>query len=372
MPISQGQTSNAAGSWKRAYRTMLTRLGNRQVFAYGMLVLLGLILPGLSASSQTINRWREPESYDTGDEPSIAVLPSGLVVEFHRSPLIYISPNRNIWYHIGKISEGKINWGDSIKMSLNSATPAWPQVMVTPQGRVLFTYSDNLTKSTSDLICWVGTVDPNGDTSQTINWTLKDSKYDSGFHNSLMQAPFYTGAVFVDVHENRGSGDKTYYRIGELTNSGSLFWFTGKGGVHYGEGINPHIAISPDNEIVEVHQAPRTSYLHYRRGRINVLGYNLSEISFRNSNRYNDSAERPTANFIGPLTVLEFDRSGDMRYRIGTLSRSNPNDVNWDVPQVISVNDNDFTTPAVATSGSTAVAVFEKGRNLYYTVASVE
>jgi hypothetical protein len=350
---------------------MLKGMGSRHTFVYGMLVLLGLILPGLSAYSQTVNRWREPEKYDSGDEPSIAVLPSGLVVEFHRDPTPYISWNRAIWYHIGKLSEGTIHWGPSIKMSLNSATPAWPQVLVSPQGQVLFTYSDALTKSNSDLICWVGTIDPSGDTSQTIQWTLKDSKYDGGFHNNLAFAPFYSGAVFVDVHENRGSGTKMYYRIGELTNTG-IRWFTGSGGIYYEDGVNPHIAISTNNQIVEVHQATNTSYLHYRRGRINVLGNNLSEITFRPSYRYDNSAERPAVTFIAPTTVLELHRSGEMRYRMGPFSATDHDVVDWQTPQVISVNGNDYVTPTVATNGKVAVAAFEKGRDLYFTVADIE
>ena len=190
------------------------RFGKHRSFLYGILVLLGLLLPTFSATAQTVRRWREPEKYDNGAQPSVAVLSTGLVVEFHRSPSVF--GIATIWYHIGKVSHGTIQWGPSREMKLKTKDLAWPQVVVTPQGQVIFTCSDWTTSLHSDLIYWTGRVDPNGDTSQTIDWVQKEVNYDGGFHNNLALAPFYTYGVFADVHEAKGSGNGLYYRIGHL------------------------------------------------------------------------------------------------------------------------------------------------------------
>src|ERR1700753_934933 len=104
----------------RLPKTTPSQVIKRRPFLYGILMLLALVLPTFSATAQTVRRWREPEKYDTGEQASVAVLSRGLVGEFHRNPPPSIGFARTIWYHVGKISHGGIQWGPSHKMSLNT------------------------------------------------------------------------------------------------------------------------------------------------------------------------------------------------------------------------------------------------------------
>ena len=324
--------------------------------------------PYLPLATELGNRYRVP----LFTQASIAILATGLVVEFHRSPTFL---NRaSIWYHIGQVSGGTIQWGPSHRMDLKTSEVAWPQVAVTPQGHVIFTYSDYPQKLSSDLVYWTGRVNPNGDTSQTIDWVQKEVKYDSGFHNNLALAPFYTYGVFADVHENRGSGTSLYYRIGYLRSDLEISWLTGLKGVKYESGINPHLTINSNNQLVEVHQVSGEWLLHYRRGTISAEVPSLSALNFRDSVRYSNQAERPAIAFIGPRQVVDMRNEGGLRFSVGTLSATDPKIVDWTTPTVISVNDNRFNSPAVASNGKVAVAAFNRSNyeELYFSVANVE
>jgi hypothetical protein len=366
-------TPTIDGSLKRYKHTMMI-FGNCRSVLYGILVLLGLALPTFSATAQTVRRWREPEKYDNGEQASVAVMSTGLVVEFHRNPPPNYGLARTIWYRIGKLSHGSIQWGPSHKMELRTTDVAWPQVAVTPQGQVIFTYSDWATSLHSDLIYWTGRIKPDGDTSQTIDWVQKNVNYDGGFHNNLALAPFYTYGVFTDVHEARGTGNGLYYRIGYLGGDMRINWITGSNGVKYESGMNPNIAINIDNQVVEVHQVTSEWLLHYRRGSISAEVPGLSGINFQQSHRYNNSAVRPAVAFIGRQTVVEMHGDRGLRFRIGTLSLKDRDVIDWTTPEVISVNDSSFTTPSVSSNGKEIVSVFERtgGAQLYFSVAEVE
>jgi hypothetical protein len=57
-----------------------------------------LAVSGAQVNAQKSLNWRNGERYDKGTMQSIAMLPSGLVVEFHRSEQTF--QNQTIWYHI--------------------------------------------------------------------------------------------------------------------------------------------------------------------------------------------------------------------------------------------------------------------------------
>ena len=63
--------------------------------------------------------------------------------------------------------------------------------------------------------------------------------------------------MIAEAHESNG-GKGIFYRLGHLSAPGSgdfnIVWDSGSKGQPYDEGVNPHIAIDDNNNVVEVHQ----------------------------------------------------------------------------------------------------------------------
>jgi hypothetical protein len=57
---------------------------------------------------------------------------------------------------------------------------------------------------------------------------------------------------------NTGGSSGLYYRVGQLGNPAggdyTIAWSSGSTGVKYDDGVNPHIAINNQKQVVEVHQ----------------------------------------------------------------------------------------------------------------------
>src|SRR3981189_1987942 len=58
--------------------------------------------------------WADFKSFDTGYESSVAIHPSGLIVEVHSSGQSYLTYN-GLFYRIGKLdpTQGAVTWGPS-------------------------------------------------------------------------------------------------------------------------------------------------------------------------------------------------------------------------------------------------------------------
>ncbi len=313
---------------------------------------LGVALMGFAfwtnaAASQTLE-WSAPQRYDKGVDTSLAVHPSGLILEAHQSHSIGSSA---LWYHLGKLNGESVSWGPSQRITW---TGWWPNVVITNQGYVILVYSTEAYKAYSFLRYAVGKIDPYGGTSQSITWLTGDLSWDAGFHSSTA---INDAGVIVSVHE--GSGTGMYYRIGHLTNpSGgdySMTWDSGSKGIKFDDGINPHIAINNSNQIVEVHQVTSENLLHYHRGIVNG-----GTITFGASQRYNNNAAEAAVALLDDGLAVEVNRSSGNAYaRTGTLSSSNSALINWSSPVKISDEEsNSSVYPAVATDGTFAFATW--------------
>ena len=126
------------------------------------------------------------------------------------------------------------------------------------------------------------------------------------------------------MHEAKGTGNGLYYRIGYLNSNLAITWVTGTNGVKYESGMNPHLTINSDNQVVEVHQVPGEWLLHYRQGKISVVVPGSSGINFQQSHRYSDHGERPVVAFIGGQQVVEMHNEGGLRFSVGTLRPRDP------------------------------------------------
>jgi hypothetical protein len=179
--------------------------------------------------------WSAPQKYDQGVDTSLAVHPSGLVLEVHQSQVLGSSA---LWYHLGKLDGESVTWGRSHSVTWPGE---WPNVVISNQGYVILVYSTDGYKAYSSLRYAVGKIDPYGGMSQSITWLRRELSWDAGFHSSTA---INDAGVIVSVHESSGKG--MYYCIGHLTNPAggdyTITWNSGKNGIKYDDGINPHIA----------------------------------------------------------------------------------------------------------------------------------
>jgi hypothetical protein len=282
--------------------------------------------------------------YDNGEQTSVAVNASGLVLEFHKS-----QNNAGIWYHFGKVEGASVTWGRSQHAG---ADGYWPAVAISKEGYVIAVHSNKRQKSGADLYYQVGKIDPNGDQNQSITWLTGFIHWDRGFHASIAMND---NGVIVGVHETHGSSDSVYYRVGHLRNPAggdyTVDWDSGSWGMEYESGWNPRIAINNHNQIVEVHRVPGETLLHYRRGTVSG-----GIITFGDSRRYENYATDPSVALLDSGLVLEVhnDYSTGLVSKTGSLSLSNGHDIEWPASKLIDGHTFIYS-PAVATNGVYAI-----------------
>jgi hypothetical protein len=302
--------------------------------------------------------------YDNGVDTSVALHSSGLILEFHRS-----QNTDSIWYRLGKLVPPDVNnvtWGGSHNVGVDGF---WPAVALTKEGYVIEVHSDRASKKGSKQFYHVGTIDPYGDENQTISWKTDFIHWDGGFHTSIA---INGNGVIVGVHESNTGGTGLYYRVGHLRNPAggdyTIAWTSGTTGIGYDDGINPHIAINNNNQVVEVHQVTDEDLLHYRRGTLFA-----GRITFAQSQRYDNDAAQPAVALLDSGLVLEVHSAGDdLNSRTGTLNPSNSTIIEWSTPVEIDTV-NGSTYPALATNGNYAIQTHELafGGGLFFSTAAI-
>ena len=299
--------------------------------------------------------WSNFASIGRGYRSSTAMHYSGLVVEVHDATNPYYLPHSTgTWYHIGQVNASgtKVDWGPS--RHLTCCFAMYPSVAITNQGYVIFSYSTGTSKKNSDLNMMVGTVDVNGGVDQKIQWKTGDLPFDSGYHNTLA---VNASGVIAEAHESGSGGKGIYYRLGHLKNPANgdfnVVWDTGDYGRPYGDGINPHISINDNGEVVEVHQAAANDYkLHYIRGKLkaNSIEFNKSQP------RYNNNGQRPAVALLNDGYLVEVHDNGDsVFYRTGQLDAKDASKIDWSETQPIPKG-KDFESNSVSSNGYYAVA----------------
>jgi hypothetical protein len=326
---------------------------NTKLWVYLSLATMCFALAVNTAASQTLT-WSRGARYDTGQDSWVAAHPSGLILEGHRTEF-----GNQLWYHIGKLNGKGVTWGGSQRLAGGSGVQNWPNLAISKEGYVIFVYSVGSSKSAARLWYAIGKINPNGDTDQSITWLTNTAGtfIDSGFHSSIA---INENGVILLTFESGSGGNGLYYRVGHLSNPAggdyTIQWDSGQFGVHYDDGINPHIALNNLNEVVEVHQVSSTEgLLHYRRG--NVF---LGTINFGGSQRY-DKAGQPAVALLDSGLVVELHRvsSNDgLDARTGTLSPSNPEGIDWSDSVKIDKSGS-VSYPAVASNGRYAIGTWD-------------
>jgi Phosphatidylinositol-specific phospholipase C, X domain len=289
--------------------------------------------------------------YDTGVQTSNALHSSGLVLEFHKS-----QANSGIWYRVGKLLGTTVKWGNTQAAGTNGY---WPAVAISKEGYVIVVYSNSSYGWGSEQFYQVGTINPNGDENQSINWKRTGLNWDGGFHTSIAMND---KGVIVSVHESNSlSNNQLYYRVGHFRNPAggdfTVAWDSGNLGNAYDVGINPHIAINNANQVVQVHQVPGSALLHYRRGIVSG-----GKINFGESQRYDNAADRPAVALLDNGTVLEMHCSGGLSSRTGKLNPSNSAIIDWSDCELLEkdTGSDGIVNPAISTNGSFAIQTHQK------------
>jgi hypothetical protein len=309
--------------------------------------------------------WKTASAFDTGNNSSVAVLPTGLVVEVHRSP-----NNGMYWYHLGQLQKDvdgnwSMSWGPSQRVPTYSDGDA-PSLAVTNKGYVVFVWSRY-----DALYYGVGRVSPTGGTDQLIDWMVQDYKYDNGYRPSIAT----TGnGDLVEAHEApAGGGHALYLRTGTMENASigdfHIHWTSGKSGLKYDAGVVPHIAMNDIYQLVEVHQVTGEHLLHYRRGE-----WLQTNVGFWPSQRYDNDSAKPADALTLNGTVIELHVTGSRIYsRTGTLPKNSSGLVTWS-PTVseLGLLDKTADLPAIATNGHVAIATWESKDTLYWSVAPLQ
>ena len=324
-----------------------------------------------SAAPKTLIDWADFDTFDTGYESSVAMHPSGLIVEVHSSGQTFLTYN-GLFYRIGKLdpTKGTVAWGPSRRWVTKDKNGSWPAVAITKEGYAILTYSNAFTKSNAVLRYSVGTLDLNGGTDQLINFKVQNEKLDTGFHDSI--SVNYNGTI-AEAHEADGKKGM-YYRLGHLKAPASgnfnIVWDSGDGGQPWDDGVNPQIAINDNNDVVEVHQASANDHrLHYTRAKISG-----NRITFGKDHPFYSAGKRPAVTLLNNGYLVEMHASNydkktglsELRYRAGTLDRNNATLINWPDGTTIGYVAN---TGGIGTNGAYLVSTAQRGTHLYYSWA---
>jgi hypothetical protein len=335
---------------------------------------LGTALFSSRTFAQSPLNWSNAQHLDSGIQSSIAVLPSGLVIEVHRSE----NSNGKMWYHIGKVGQ---NWQNEYSISWGKSVPVeWvgdrPSIAVTKEGYVVLAYT-RYDRPGNSIRYYAGTIDPNGNQDQTIAWRLKDTLFDTG---QFAKLAFNSNDVLVEVHES-GNNNGLFYRIGHLSNPAQgdfkLVWDSSNGndGVKYDNGANPSVSVNDHNQLIESHQQRAgMGYVEYRRGTLSQ-----SSISFASSGIiYDKDSNHPDVALTNNGVIVEAAATmGATFVKSITVSRTgilngDPTFVNWSNSVQLGWSGWPGAEPSVATNGVVAVAIWTGADKLFYSIAPVQ
>jgi hypothetical protein len=273
------------------------------------------------------------DRYDTGKWSDIAVNNGNVVVEVHNT-----TDSKSLYYRVGKVNGGKIDWGESHYYDKGVR----PSVAINNNGLVVEVHKSQGLKNTF----WhrLGQVE-----GGIIKWRNNDksTEYGVGLEPSVA---ITDDELVVEVHQSiihdDGSG-QLYYHVGKVKGD-TIDW--GKSH-YYDNGVQPSVAITNDELVVEVHTSQNFNTLYYHVGK--VKGDNT--IDWGKSHYYNDGVH-PSVAITNDRLVVEVHQSqshNTLWYR-GTGKVNNNTIDGWDDKKK-SQNYGDGTTPRVACNGRVAV-----------------
>jgi hypothetical protein len=317
-------------------------------------ILIALLcLSAVRLPAQTLT-WSTPAKYGTGTQSSVSMNSSGLVVEVHKS-----QTSNTLFYHVGKLnrSNGTLTWSGSHVINTTVKQAKYPSVALMQSTSVILVFDDGY----PHLRYMTGTLDPTGPVTQSINWVVTDTRYDTG---RTPQVSVNSSGTLVEVHQNNDDAKKLFYRYGFVdpdTRSPNITWTSGTQGIHYEFGTLPHISLNDQFALVEVHTEKSGTNLHYRRG-----SASNNQISFQESQFLPKTGSRPVValtNFGLALTLII--SSNAVYSSAGYLSGSNPATIDWQPVQTVR---GEAYLPAISTDSDWIIAVWTRGLYSNYDV----
>jgi hypothetical protein len=379
--MSSNYTSLLSSPWvsvAKALRIAGARPAARLLSVLAVTVLsLGPLRASTAHASEDRLEFGAPVEFDGGTQGSVALHSSNLVLEVHKS-----NSGSSISYRVGSLGASGVSWGPGLETGLSGS---WPTGALSKEGYFILVYSNSAVRSGAELFYRVGKIDPDGGTHQSISWLTDGIHWDGGFHTSIA---INDNGVIVGVHESNNTGNNNlHYRIGQLRNPAAgdytIHWNSGHLGIRYDAGINPHIAINNNNQVVVVHEVPpiagvESGLLHYRRGTVNFSAEGNATIDFGGSQRYDSDAAHPAVALLDNGKVLEVQVRPTYRElysRVGWLSPSDAAIVHWSPSTSVTRDEAALQYPALAANGTYAVETHHKRypstTALYYSIAGV-
>jgi hypothetical protein len=309
--------------------------------------------------AQTLE-WTAPSNYGTGDQPTVSINSSGLVIEVHKSPT-----SNTLFYHVGKLSpvNESISWGKSqiIHISVEAGNPS---VALTQNSNVILLFNNGL-----NLYYMTGTLDPTGSVDQSVDWVVTGlHRYDRGL---IPKLSINASGDLVEVHANNLSDNELFYRYGYVdpnTTSPDITWKSGELGHFYEWGEYPEIAINDQSNLVEVHSETTGSNLHYRRALASNDRLQFAPPQFLPST--GSRASIALANSELAITVI--NNTNVLYATAGYLNPADPAKVDWG--PFAKLQDG-AAFPAVATNSDWIIAVWTRhsfdGYRLQYSLSRV-
>jgi len=232
------------------------------------------------------------DHYAEGEQPSLAINDSNIVVEIH-------CKDNTLYTMTGVFDEksAKVSWGTPVRYNPGRA----PSIAINNIGGHNLVVETHQSHDKNDLYFNIGIIE-NSAAGLSIKW--QHSSAPSLGKNNRGQTPSVAirGNVVVAAFR-ASSGNKLYYLFGVIGTTGIVWNDTP---VNYDTGRNNSIAISEIGNVIEFHQSSSSNQLWYHTGQLDLKNKQL-ELSAPNK----FEAGRDPAVAYTKITAIQVHKSGN-------------------------------------------------------------
>jgi len=313
------------------------------------------------SSESSDNKFGEPQNYDPGKQPAVAVNKENVVVEVHQGK-VRSGGVVDLAYRVGKVvkvnEKNQIDWkklNDKGEQGKKYDTGNNPSVAVNNNGVVIEVHETG----TGEIWYHTATLKPNS--SDKDDWV----DFNEGFYYDKGDSPSVAindDGIVVEVHHSRGN---LWYRAGSV-NGKNIEWqpvnASRDQSGNYAQGDKPSVAINKFKVVVEVHQTT-DGEIYYHVASLKPDKPN-NWVEFQ-PGIYYDKGDSPSVaiNDNGIVVVIHNSNESTLVYRTGQVN-TNLNKIDWSEPQTIKYDGKNFSRPKVACNTTLAVETHEEGEEI--------
>jgi hypothetical protein len=208
--------------------------------------------------------WGFAHELNTGEDPGVAINNQGVVVEVDESPNAY-----DLWYRVGIIRGGLIEWGSSHKFFDSDALEGRvkPSVAISDNSVAVVTYSN---AAGVKVYYKVGVIDKDNRTisfgSERDVETGKRPTIAVNNHNKAMVVYSDYTASSSGICEISEDLCQIWGRVGDIDVANKKINWGSE--IHRGHGLEPAVDINDAGKLVIVYEGYTTDTLYYRSGQI--------------------------------------------------------------------------------------------------------